>query len=58
VPCTGKVDRRKTPAATYFINLNITETFGSAWLEPTDLKKTSIKMVMALGLRSGLSERP
>jgi hypothetical protein len=34
------------------------EIFGSAWLEPRDIKRASIRSVLALAVNSGLFEGP
>jgi hypothetical protein len=59
VPSAGNVDRRRNPHTIYSVNaqhlLGI-EVFGCAWLESTDIRRDSVRLVLALAVWPGLFE--
>jgi hypothetical protein len=53
-PCAGNVDKRRNPITMYFIN----EDLWLCMVKLKDIRRTSIKRVLAVPLRTGFSEGP
>jgi hypothetical protein len=60
VPNAGNVDRRNLPYTLSMPNVGYASirTFGSAWVESTDIRRASIRLFLALAVHSGLFEWP